>query len=84
MVTAFLRFQKAVTLPVFSGRRGHPVIFSMAVFDELLAAPPDDGARAVVRADPGRVCEVSTDDPAVLEDIDTPGDYQALLARFPR
>ena len=82
LLTAFLRFQKAVTVPVFGGRRGHPVVFGRSVFDELLAAPPDLGARAVVRADPGRVCEVAVDDPAVLDDIDTPADYEALLARF--
>ena len=82
LLAAFLRFRKGVTVPVFNGRRGHPVIFGRAVFEELLGAPADLGARAVVRADPGRVCEVLVEDPAILEDIDTPADYEAMLARL--
>src|SRR5271165_936 len=37
-----------IVLPVYQGKRGHPVIFSAGVYDELLAAPFDQGARSVV------------------------------------
>ena len=57
------------------GVHGHPVLFKRAVFDELLAADPTIGARAVVRADPARVRDVEVDDPGVTLDIDTPEDY---------
>jgi molybdenum cofactor cytidylyltransferase len=73
--------ESAIVLPAYRGRRGHPVVFARAVFDELLTAPNDEGARAVVRADPSRVAVVHVDDPAVVEDIDTPEAYQALLKR---
>jgi molybdenum cofactor cytidylyltransferase len=51
------------------------VLFKRAVFDELRAADPDVGARAVVRADRSRVRDVEVDDPGVALDIDTPDDY---------
>lgn len=70
-----------IVVPSYQARRGHPVIFGRAVFEELLAVPDDEGARAVVRSDPSRVAVVPVDDPAVIEDIDTPEAYQELLRR---
>jgi molybdenum cofactor cytidylyltransferase len=70
-----------IVVPSYQARRGHPVIFGRAVFEELLAVPDDQGARAVVRSDPSRVAVVPVDDPAVTEDIDTPEAYMELLRR---
>ena len=70
-----------IVVPGFGGRRGHPVIFARTVFEELLQVPEGEGARAVVRADPSRVSLVAVDDPAVVEDIDTPEAYRELLER---
>jgi CTP:molybdopterin cytidylyltransferase MocA len=73
----------AVVVPEFRGRRGHPVLFGREVFGELLGgAAAAEGARGIVRADPGRVRTVSVEDPAVIEDVNTPEDYQAVLARL--
>lgn len=69
-----------IAVPVYEGRRGHPVLFRRAVFQELLEAPDDQGARSVVRRVPSRVLEVPVSDPAVLEDIDTPEDYDRLIS----
>ena len=82
MVSAFLRSEKAIALPVFEGKRGHPVLFGRAVFEELLNAPASEGARTVVRADPSRVLEVLVNDSAVVEDVDTPEAYEELVRRF--
>jgi molybdenum cofactor cytidylyltransferase len=70
-----------IVVPSYQARRGHPVIFGRAVFEELLSVPDDQGARAVVRSDPSRVAVVPVDDPAVTEDIDTPEAYKELLRR---
>ena len=40
----------------------------------FLAAPEDEGARAVVARDPSRVVYVDVDDPGVNLDLDTPAD----------
>jgi molybdenum cofactor cytidylyltransferase len=70
-----------IVVPSYQARRGHPVIFGRAVFEELLAVPDDQGARGVVRSDPSRVAVVPVDDPAVTEGIDTPEAYKELLRR---
>ena len=70
-----------IVVPGFQGRRGHPVIFARAVFEELIQVPEGEGARAVVRADPSRVSSVPVEDPAVVEDIDTPEAHRELLER---
>lgn len=68
-----------IVLPVFEGRRGHPVLFGADVFREILALPAAQGANIVVRKDPDRIVEVSVDAPGILVDIDTPEQYKQLL-----
>ena len=63
---------KAIVLPTYHGRRGHPVIFSSALYGELLAAPADKGARAVVWAHAADVLEVPTDEEGVVLNINDP------------
>ena len=82
LVSAFLRSGKAIALPVFDRKRGHPVLFGRSVFEELLTAPDSLGARTVVRSDAARVLEVPVTDSAVVEDINTPEAYQELVRRF--
>jgi molybdenum cofactor cytidylyltransferase len=81
LVQEFRRTRSPIAVPLCNGRRGHPVLFGRAVFQELLDAPQDVGARSVTRSRPERVVEVSVDDPAVLEDIDTPEAYEELVRR---
>jgi molybdenum cofactor cytidylyltransferase len=69
----------AIVVPVYGGRRGHPVLFSADTLQEILTLAPDVGANTVLRRDPGRVIEVAVDDPGILKDIDTPEDFEALL-----
>ncbi|MCE5273421.1 nucleotidyltransferase family protein [bacterium] len=78
LIDSFRASGKPIVLPVHGGRRGHPALFGKAVFEDLLHAPEEIGARAVVRADRSRVLEVPVEEPAVLLDIDTPDDYRAL------
>ncbi len=67
-----------VVVPVFNGKRGHPVLISALLFDMLKNAPRDVGARAVIRANERFVAEVATDERGVILDIDTPEDYEHL------
>lgn len=81
LLDRFRQGGEPIVVPSHQGRRGHPVIFGRTVFEDLLAVPDDQGARAVVRSDPSRVAVVPVDDPAVTEDIDTPEAYKELLRR---
>jgi molybdenum cofactor cytidylyltransferase len=72
LVERFYANQKAIVLPTYNGRRGHPVIFSSALYGELLGAPADQGARAVVWAHAADVLEVPTDEEGVVLNINDP------------
>ena len=73
---SFFTHRAPVTVPIFQGRKGHPVCISREVIRELLALPPTSDTGEVVRAHPIRRIEV--DDPGVVSDIDDPQAYAAL------
>ena len=72
LIDAFLASRAPVVVPSYQGRRGHPVIFSAAVYDELLNAPMEQGARAVVWAHKGEVCEVATTEEGCVLNLNDP------------
>jgi molybdenum cofactor cytidylyltransferase len=61
-----------IVLPVYETRRGHPVIFPAALYDELLHAPADKGARAVVWAHDDDVLEVPTNEEGCILNLNDP------------
>ncbi|MEO7156472.1 MAG: nucleotidyltransferase family protein [Vicinamibacterales bacterium] len=60
-------------------RHGHPVIFDRSIFDDLRAADPAVGAKAVFAAHRDRVLNVEVQDSGAFEDMDTPEEYRRLL-----
>lgn len=69
-----------ITMPVYNGRRGHPVIFAGPLREELTALG-DQGARAVVNRHAAEIREVPLDASQVLTDMDTPEAYRAARAQ---
>jgi CTP:molybdopterin cytidylyltransferase MocA len=66
-----------VARPRFRGIGGHPPLIARAVWPALAAcADQADGARGVLRA--ARAITVEVDDPAVIHDVDTPVDREAI------
>jgi molybdenum cofactor cytidylyltransferase len=61
-----------IVLPTYQGKRGHPVIFAAELYDELLNAPPDKGARSVVWAHADEVAEVPTDEQGCVLNLNDP------------
>jgi molybdenum cofactor cytidylyltransferase len=72
LTETFYTRRAAIVLPVFRGKRGHPVIFAVRLFDELLAAPVETGARAVVWAHASEVVEVPTEERGVVLNLNDP------------
>ena len=81
MIRRFYETKKRIIVPKFRGRRGHPVIFSHALFDELLSAPMAEGAKAVVNAHRAETLEIDTQEEGIAVDIDTPELYQQHVRR---
>jgi len=71
-----------VVLPRSGGRRGHPVLVSRAVANELLCLPQDAEARTVIRADESRVRYVDVDDEAIHRDADDEESLATLRREF--
>ena len=76
MLQRFEESKCSIVVPRHQSKRGHPVIFSRALFDELLGAPLDQGAKAVVNAHRQDTLEIETEDVGITLDIDTPELYR--------
>jgi molybdenum cofactor cytidylyltransferase len=72
LVEQFYKSGKPIVLPVYEGRRGHPLIFSASLYDELLRAPLETGARAVVWAHSREVEEVRTNEEGCVLNLNDP------------
>jgi molybdenum cofactor cytidylyltransferase len=84
VVGAFRVTGKPIVVPVFEGRRGHPTLFTRSLFDALLHAPADKGARHVVHSNEDKVFEVDIPEPGILARIDTPADYLSHFGTAPQ
>jgi molybdenum cofactor cytidylyltransferase len=70
---------KLIVLPTYEGRRGHPVIFHSTLYEELLSARPEVGARQVVWAHAGDVAEVVTDEVGVILNLNDQATLEKAL-----
>jgi molybdenum cofactor cytidylyltransferase len=72
LIEAFGAHTKGIVIPVYQGRRGHPIIFSKEHRGELLKLKGDIGGRDIISQHPDDVLEVVVNCEGVLIDIDTP------------
>jgi molybdenum cofactor cytidylyltransferase len=72
LIEQFYKAAKPIVLPVYEGRRGHPVIFSSSLYDELFRAPLETGARAVVWAHSSEIEEFQTNEEGCVLNLNDP------------
>ena len=80
LIDTFYSSGRKIVLPTCGGRRGHPVIFSAELYQELLDAAPELGARAVVWAHQQDIVEMVTEDRGCLVNINDPEAFADLRA----
>ena len=68
-----------IIIPVFNGKKGHPVYFGRNFFRNLLEAPLTEGARHVVSRHAKEIICLDVDDEGILIDIDTPAEYHSHI-----
>ncbi len=79
LIHQFYESGKLIIIPTYNSKRGHPIIFSSALFGELLEAPPEVGARAVVWNHRDDVLEMPTEEQGVVLNLNDPDTLQRAM-----
>ena len=82
LAEAWRRRQPAVVIPAYRSRRGHPIVVSRPVIDDLLRLPPGATPKDAIRRYAEQTLVIEVDDCGVVDDIDDPAAYETLLARL--
>jgi molybdenum cofactor cytidylyltransferase len=72
LIEEFQAHDKGIAIPVYRGRRGHPVIFSINYKAPLSGLTSDIGGREIIREHPEDVLQVAVDCEGIIIDIDIP------------
>jgi len=72
----------AVLVPFYRGTRGNPVILAHEHCQAMLKGDRKQGFKRFIDDNPGFVTAVEMASDHVVFDLDTPADYEALLARL--
>jgi len=83
IICKFKETNNPIIVPVFNKKRGHPVLFSRSLFNELTNAPQEQGARYVLYSNEEKILEVETSESGILIGIDTPDDYKCHFGSSP-
>lgn len=75
LMESFTESQKGILIPVYMGKRGHPVLISKSYRNEVEELISSEGLRALINKFSGDVLEIEVDSPGILKDIDIPQDY---------
>lgn len=70
-----------ILVPVYAGRRGHPTCFSWDLSSAVAAIPSGQGVNRLLHDHPELVREVACASPGVVQDLDTPADWERLRAK---
>ncbi len=70
---------KGIVVPVYQGKRGHPVLIDLKYRQAIIQLNPEIGLKGLLRENAEDVLEIPVGDVGVLLDIDTPEDYLQLV-----
>lgn len=83
VIHKFKETNNPIIVPVFEKNRGHPTLFSRLLFNELLNAPEEKGARYVLYSNEGKILELEVSERGILIGIDTSDDYKCYFGANP-
>lgn len=76
LIRTYVEKKGTIIVPVFRGKRGHPVLFDRRYMKELLKLKKDVGARTLLERHREEVYEVHSKSEGVVVDIDTWEEYR--------
>jgi molybdenum cofactor cytidylyltransferase len=65
-----------LAVPVYRGRRGHPLAIAPKLIPEIDTLNPDVGLKQLRDLHEAELLEVEVEDPGAVQDVDTPEDYE--------
>ena len=81
---AYQDHKQVLTIPVYLGQKGHPVIYDRQAMEAALALQPDQTGKDLQRIFSSDTTFVEVDDPGIVIDIDTPEDYEKYVTPLDR
>jgi len=79
MLQSFAATEKSILVPLYKGKRGHPILFSSLYRDEILKRHGDVGLRGLLHGHSDDIFELAVSTASVLCDMDCPEDYRREL-----
>ena len=79
MLQSFAATEKSILVPLYKGKRGHPILFSSLYRDEILKRHGDVGLRGLLYGHSDDIFELAVSTASVLCDMDCPEDYRREL-----
>lgn len=76
LIRVFNQGRKGIVVPLYQGRRGHPVIFHRRYKKELMNLRGDVGGKSIMDRHPDDIQWVFVKSAGVVKDIDTWQDYE--------
>ena len=76
MLQSFAATEKSILVPLYKGKRGHPILFSSLYLDEILTQYGDVGLRGLLHGHSDDIFELAVSNASVLCDMDCPEDYR--------
>lgn len=81
LVEAYRFEPSRMFVPVYQGRRGHPIVLPWEKAIRIREVAPEHGLNVLLRDERDPAIEIVVDDPDVLLDLDEPSDFEALCRR---
>jgi len=82
VLAAFGQSPQGLVIPTYQGKRGHPIILSRKYRQEVLDLGSDQGLNQVTRGHPEDTLEIPLADDFILQDMDYPEEYEAMLQQW--
>jgi molybdenum cofactor cytidylyltransferase len=75
LIEAWRASEDALCVPLYHGRRGHPVLLPRRTWPQVMALEPAESLRSYLRLHAADLRPVDVNDPGIHADIDSPEDY---------
>jgi molybdenum cofactor cytidylyltransferase len=76
ILAAYRQSRAAVIVPSYKMRRGHPWLIVRSLWPDVQILPPGQTLRDYLNAQAEKINYLQVDSPSILQDLDTPEDYQ--------